>query len=308
MNLLSKNESVKVFVDKNTHIQNDSIVDIILSPEFYWTRKFEIPLKNSKDIKNILPTLFEDILDDINKYQYFAYHLRDNIYVCFAYNTEEILNELIKKGFSQANINSIHFAQSEFLIFSTFNINETNYTYSEDILVKVPKNLPLNFEKIDEKIKNLTLSRHKINIKLYSNIIEQKYINILCAIFLVFIFFNFYQTINYSNQISNIEKEKDNIKTNSSLPQTSIQTKAIIISNTNKLKEQKNLRDIVSYIIDFKSNEKDGRINTIKYNDKKVQIEFIDVDIKKTKDYINKKYKITKENTIANTLILEIGI
>ena len=62
MNIVSNNKSTKIFLSSNTKIYETSKVDIILSPEFYWVRIFEIPVKNTIQAKAVLPTLFEDLL------------------------------------------------------------------------------------------------------------------------------------------------------------------------------------------------------------------------------------------------------
>jgi predicted transcriptional regulator len=53
LNLVSSSKSRKIFLSSNTKIYENSKVDIILSPEFYWVRIFDIPepLANSNPSK-----------------------------------------------------------------------------------------------------------------------------------------------------------------------------------------------------------------------------------------------------------------
>ena len=89
MNLVL-NKNSKIFLCSNTKIETSFKVDIILSPEFYWVRIFDIPVKNITQAKNVLPTLFEDIVDSISDLSYQVIKLEDNKYLCFAYINKRI--------------------------------------------------------------------------------------------------------------------------------------------------------------------------------------------------------------------------
>ena len=65
------------------NFHTDNKVNIILSPSLYWIKKVSLPVKNVKDVKPLLASIFEDILPD-GTYNYSAYK-NDDAYLVFAY-------------------------------------------------------------------------------------------------------------------------------------------------------------------------------------------------------------------------------
>ena len=72
----------KVFLTFNTKINETSKVDIILSPEFYWVRIFDIPVKTIKQAKDIIPGLWDDILTNSDQ---LSYKIIQYPYLLFSY-------------------------------------------------------------------------------------------------------------------------------------------------------------------------------------------------------------------------------
>ena len=93
MNLVLDKNS-KIFLCADTKIESSFKVDIILSPEFYWIRIFELPVKNITQAKNVLPTLFEDIVENTSEHSYQVLKLEENKYLCFAYVNKRIYEEI----------------------------------------------------------------------------------------------------------------------------------------------------------------------------------------------------------------------
>lgn len=87
-------------------------INIILSPSFYWVKKISLPLKHVRDVKKLLPSIFEEILPKGN-YSYAVYKEEDS-FLAFAYEDKKILEFLAKSGISSAHIANICFAQTFF--------------------------------------------------------------------------------------------------------------------------------------------------------------------------------------------------
>ncbi len=87
---VSNKEVQKIFLTSNTEVVDfQKKIDIIISPEFYWVRKFEIPVKNETQARHVLPTLFEDIVNDDAILIYQVIKLEENKFLCFAYNNKK---------------------------------------------------------------------------------------------------------------------------------------------------------------------------------------------------------------------------
>ena len=89
MNILKANKNKIFFLTKKSRYSYGEAADIILSPELYWVRIFDIPITNKRDMIKVVPTLFEDFLD-VEEYKFYAVKQEENKYICFAYNENEI--------------------------------------------------------------------------------------------------------------------------------------------------------------------------------------------------------------------------
>lgn len=192
--LVSTKENKKIFLTKNTKITNliTRKIDIIISPEFYWVRKFEIPVKTETQARLVLPTLFEDIIDDISILTYQVIKLEENIFLCFAYQNKEIYEAIKRSDIPITQINSLYFAQNECKSFKSFETNSSKFMYTkEGILIKIPDDLLENTLDLEKVIDSIKLSSHKLQIKLYNDVIDTKFYYSLFTIFAVLILMNF---------------------------------------------------------------------------------------------------------------------
>ena len=104
-------------------------VDVILSPQYYWIKKIDIPIKSLKDAKKIAKSMFK--LND--NYLYDAFELNGSFY---AYAIDKNLNLNIDKKF----INSIRLAQTELYNYDSFNVSKNHSIQKiEDLLFCFPK-------------------------------------------------------------------------------------------------------------------------------------------------------------------------
>ncbi|MDY3199697.1 MAG: hypothetical protein RBQ84_02005 [Arcobacter sp.] len=302
MNLVSS-KSKKIFLCSDTKINETSKVDIILSPEFYWVRIFDIPVKNISQARAVVPTLFEDLLHDITDLSYQVIKLETNKYLCFAYINQKIYEAIKQSGINLSLVNSIYFAQHECKNFKQFYVDDKSFLYTQDeILVKIPKELLS--EKVDLKnyIENINLSANRVDIKLYSNFLTSKQINMILAFCLIFIVINFSKYFIYSNEISNLDKKMQDIKISNNLPNSMIQIDSIISSNKKIAQKEINKREAIYYIL----SNNDFEIKNIELQNDILNIDFLNVNGKKLEEYISKKYKIISTN--SSNLISNIKV
>ena len=110
LNLMG-NSNKRVLVHRDMeHVDFNESVDIILTPQFYIFLREELGVKFSYQAKQIAPSLFDDYLGENQSYQFHVYRCGE--YWCFfAYDIDEIITFLAKRGVSVAQIGKIFFAQ-----------------------------------------------------------------------------------------------------------------------------------------------------------------------------------------------------
>lgn len=302
MNIVS-NKSKKIFLSTNSRVFENSKVDIILSPEFYWVRIFEIPVKNIFQAKQIIPTLFEDLIDENEDLSYQVIKLEENKYLCFAYINQKIFEAIKESGLNLSLVNRVYFAQNECKEFSQFFIDGKSFLYTNDgILVKVPNEVITKSLDLKEVINSINLSSNRVDIKLYNNFLTPKQINVVLLFCLVLLVLNFSKYFSYSNEISKIDEKIENLKKINNLPTSMIQIDSIISSNKKISQKEIEKREAIFYVL----SNKDFEVKNIELQNDVLSIDFLNVDKEKIIQHVSNKYKIISNNT--QDLILNIKV
>jgi len=300
---LVSSKSKKIFLCSNMKINETSKVDIILSPEFYWVRIFDIPVKNITQAKAVIPALFEDILEEANKLSYQVIKIKENKYLCFAYINKKIFEAVKNSGINLSLVNAIYFAQNECKNFREFCINDKSFLYtSDDILVKVPNEVLNQKIVLNDFIENINLSSNKIDIKFYNNFLSSKQIYMVLIICTIIFTINFLKYFAYENEISKLDEKIERIKLSNNLPSSTIQIDSIIKTNTTVAQKEINKREALFYILA----NNNANIKDLTLQGEVLEINLLTIDKKKTEDYISKKYKIISDT--SNNLILNIKV
>lgn len=302
MNIVS-NKSKKIFLSTNSRVFENSKVDIILSPEFYWVRIFEIPVKNIFQAKQIIPTLFEDLIDENEDLSYQVIKLEENKYLCFAYINQKIFEAIKESGLNLSLVNRVYFAQNECKEFSQFFIDGKSFLYTNDgILVKIPNEVITKSLDLKEVINSINLSSNRVDIKLYNNFLTPKQINVVLLFCLVLLVLNFSKYFSYSNEISKIDEKIENLKKINNLPTSMIQIDSIISSNKKISQKEIEKREAIFYVL----SNKDFEVKNIELQNDVLSIDFLNVDKEKIIQHVSNKYKIISNNT--QDLILNIKV
>lgn len=305
MNLVSSSKSKKIFLCSNTKIYENSKVDIILSPEFYWVRIFDIPVKNIVQAKAVLPTLFEDILLKVGELSYQVIKLEDNKYLCFAYINKKIFEAIKNSGINLSLVNAVYFAQNECKDFRQFIVEDKSFLYTDDnILVKVPKEMLSQKVDLNEFIHSVTLSSNKIDIKLYNNFLNTNQIVLVLIICSIVSVLNFSKYFSYKNEISKQDEKIQEIRALNNLPNSSIQTDSIINLNKKIAQKELNKREAIFYILLNNKIE----IKDITLENDVLEINVLNTDKKKTEEYISSKYKIISSSISGLNLNIKVQL
>ncbi len=294
-----------IFLCSNTKIEVSHKVDIILSPEFYWVRIFNIPVKNITQARHVFPTLFEDILDNVSDLSYQAIKLDENKYLCFAYINKKIYEAIKNSGINLSLVNSVYFAQNECKEFRQFMVEDKSFLYTDDdILVKVPNGILNENINLNENLHHINLSNNKVDIKLYNNFLSSKQIYLILAVSLLFSIINFTKIYDYKNSISLLDEKIELEKQKSNLPSSMIQVDSIISKYKNIADQEIKKREIISYLLENSS----FKLDNISLEKDILTLVYQNSDKTKVEEYINKKYKIISSKVENLDLYIRIKI
>ena len=239
---------------------------IVLSPSLYWVQKVTLPITNLREVKKLLPSIFEETLTDGN-YSYTAYKEKDGTFLLFAYKDKQILELLTEQGINVSDIHSIHFAQNEFLIQGeTLKINETQAILLKDSILII---VPLSWLK-DVSILSVyefNLSKRSIKLQHFKHIIDNKSLYKIWGILLIFIIVLVVEIFISTTKYSTVTKTKEEIFSNYHLQATMFQNRSIRDKYNKIYTRQTNLRAYLSYFLQMKLKE-GQKVSFVEYSNK----------------------------------------
>lgn len=269
--LMKFNEQKRVvFLDPHSSvsIENDEKVEIILSPSLYWVKKIKLPVKYLRDVKKLLPSLFEDILPDSN-YSYSAYkdENEEGSFFIFAYEDKKIIDLASSFGISSSNISSVHFAQSELSdLEGAVRINESQSIYVKDGVVTLVPCCWTN-ESGDIDLEDIKLSKHKITLAQFGHIVDNSSLYKIASVLVVFSLLFFSEYFITKQKIASLQEQERKLYDEYDLKPTMFQNRAILKKYKDIHKNQTNLREELSK----KLKQKDIKMITYKNNALKVE-------------------------------------
>lgn len=240
-----------IFVDPQMpHVELEEKVNVILSPSLYWVKKLPLPIKYLRDVKKILPSIFEDVLP-FGNYNYSAYKSGEEFFV-FAYEDKLILDTLMNKGVSASNIANVYFAQSEFAeLEGAIEVNETqSMCLKDEILILVPsafvdESKPLNVESI-------VLSGHTISLAQFGHIVDTKSLYKIASVFIVLIVLLGVEWFVNAQKIDEIQELKFALFEKEGAKSTMFENNAILKKQKAIYEKQTKLRECFSLVLSAK--------------------------------------------------------
>jgi hypothetical protein len=223
--------------------------NIILSPTLYWVQKLSLPMKYVREVKKLLPSLFEDILPEGN-YSYFAYK-HDEQFIAFAYDDRAILSLLETKGIHAPSVAKVYFAQSLF-----DNISYALHIDTQSALIKkegIWTQLPLTWVKEPQTIslENLEL-KHPVTLSSFTHIIDPKIFTRMSAIVLTFALLFFGEAFFMQQQTEHLLEQKSTLFEEYHLKATSMQNNALMKKYLSLHEKQTKLRQITAQLLSLK--------------------------------------------------------
>jgi hypothetical protein len=295
-----------VFLQKDFNLTIDENVNIILSPELYWVRIFDIPINSKKEALSVLPNMFEDFFD-VDGYKFYLEKLEDGKYLSFAYNEQEVKQCIENVGLSLKQVSNIYFAQFECQGFQSFSVDGTNYMYQDDILVKIPSNFVFEDSFLEIDLETIKLTKHSFFINKSSKYIDSKTAYILSALFVVLAGAIFAKSFILDDMNSKIPNKIENIKQAYNLMPTLFQTKSLIKEYTKVDKRYTNLRNILEYCLNFKS-AFSGIIEKVELKNNQLIVIYNEANYSNVRNYITKKYKKASVEQLSSKVKVRIGL
>ncbi len=251
MNLGFKSKAKAVFVDVDSpDYPLEGAVNIILSPSMYWVKQVNLPVKYLRDVRALIPSLFEDNLPE-GKYSYSTYKNGDG-FLIFAYNDKEVLDLIAKKGISSANINNIYLAQSEFdTLEAPVKISEKSVlSLQNGVVVKLPAALAPDASTLN--LDAHTFSKHTIHLTRFNQIADKKSQKVFASIlgFLIVMFTA--EWLITSSKVSTLQAKQAAVFSQHNLPSTSIQNEAIQSKLNTIFERQSSIREILNLVLTIK--------------------------------------------------------
>ena len=274
----------------------DGDVNIVLSPSLYWVKKVSLPLKYVREVKPLLPSLFEDTLPE-GIYSYSAYKSGDEFFI-FAYEDKAIIDTLSSKGILPTQVKNVHFAQSELTkVRGAIKVNEAQSIYVKDeIVILVP--CCWVEESGNLNINSVPLSKHTISLKQFGHIVNDKSLYTFATIFslvIILVALEYFITL---DKISSTSELRDKLFTQHGLKSTMIQNRAMLSEYKTLHKTQTTLREATSYILSLKL-VKEQKLTQLSMKGKKLTAVF--TGVKKGDDIgIGKVLKSKKIQFISN--------
>lgn len=266
-----------IFLDKDSkEFSIKERVNVIISPSLYWVQKVSLPVKYVREVYALLPSLFEDTLPK-GVYSYSAYKSGDEFYI-FAYDDKLILDTLSHKKINSSQIKNVYFAQSELSFIETpVKIDEIQSLYvKDDILMLIPS-VWLK-ENSDLNLATLTLSKHKITLKQFSHLVNDKSLYTLIAIasvLLVLIATEYFITM---DKVSKTRTMKEKLFSQHKLKSTMFQNRAMLKKLSNTHATQTNLRIYMGNILKI-ALKKERYLSLVEVKNKTLKVEFIGVKL-----------------------------
>ncbi len=289
-----------IFLDPSSLDQYSGVegekVNIVLSPSLYWVKKLSLPVKYLRDVKKLLPSLFEETLPS-GTYSYSAYKSGDEFFI-FAYEDRVILETLTKVGISLSNVANVYFAQTEMQdIQGAVKINETQSIYvKDDIVVLVP--CCWIEESGDLNLSDITLSNHKVPLQQYGHIVDKSSLYKIGAILLVLSMLVFGEYFITTQKTAQVLELKDELFAKYKLKPTMLQNKSMLKKYNNIHKRQTKIREYISYILSLNLQGKE-KLSKLNIKEKTIKAEFSDAS-KATVSRVQKILKAKKVNFKAD--------
>ena len=312
MSFFEKSVGKIVFFTKNSPKYFTGEYSLILSPQFYWVKRVELPVKSEYKAKKLAPSVFEGSLPEGETYEYDVKYEKDRgTFIVIAYSKEYIYKSIREKISSKAKIRGIYFAQYELKDLQTCIAidEEISLGNVDGLLIQVPSACVHSDDNVRKYLPKVKLSTKRIKIdQLEDNSDVKDYIYYI-AFLGIFLVSQIVVYTAYKSELSSFDSMKKEILTRYNLPKTSFQLNSIKKSLEKEYKKQKTMKNILLKLdrISLLKNEKYMEIDISK-NSAKVLIKTNKNRAQKLLEDFKNKFSVSSANFADNILTLEVSL
>lgn len=246
--MLFNRPATLVFIDTQSTLEpTEEMLDIVLSPAFYWCKRLSLPVKYLREVKQLLPSIFEETLPE-GTYSYTAYSDGDD-YVAFAYSDKMILDMLAQKGVKSSQINRVYFAQSEFDTLDTaVKLDDSAVMMAEKgVVIKVPSALTASAAAMN--LEGHKLSRNNIELARYAHIADRKSLMLFASFMVVLTLLYTSEWLIVASKTSKISVEQSGVYAEHGLKSTRLQNEAVLKKLEKRYERQMALRAVSAKLL-----------------------------------------------------------
>lgn len=240
---------IVLFDTQSPVLDTDEMLDVILTPSFYWVRRIELPVKYMHEVRRLLPSLFEDILPE-GEYSYSAYRDGD-AYMIFAYDDKAIIKALNEKAIKTTHINKVYLAQSEFGSTSKAIAlgKDAVMMVRDGVVIKLPASFSSETKMLD--LDRHKFSSHSIPLARYSHIADKKSMTLFASFMLILIISLVAEWSIVYSKINEAERMRDELFETYQLKSTMMQNQAIMDRLEQRYERQSKIRKINASLFDL---------------------------------------------------------
>jgi len=283
-------------------------LDIILSPKMYWVKKMSLPVSSVREVKKLLPSIFEDSLP-FGHYSYYAYKSEDE-FILLAYEDKKILDLITSKGISSSDIATIRFAQTEFeALEGALSITDKESMYVKDTLLVLAPTVWLE-ESRDLVLDALKLSKHTIKLQQFGHIVDNKSLYKIAAVLVALILILIVEIFVASAKSDAILESKDALFAKYKLQATMFQNKSTYDKYSKIYKTQTKLRETIAIFLTMPLKEKQ-KITLLEYKNNKLFVSIKGVKKESENNLLSKlkaKKLIYKASFNDDTIKVELSL
>ncbi len=286
---LSKNGNNIILLDKKGVVGNflrEKSLDIILTPSFYWFVEKKFSVKFAFQVKEYLPSVFEEFTDT-QGLSYQVISKEDDLFWLFAYDDKAILKALTDNGIDTSKISKIYFAQNVF--FDTKSIDlENGFLLSNinGIISRVPDSFAKDIVKFSEIPKEELSFENGVVLKKYTNFIDENLAKKIMFPLLLLVMVEGVEAFSIWLRNKKLNTQRETIFKSYNLPQTSFQNRAILKTLQTKIKSQQKIRRFISILFNAPFNREEF-IEDLELTEHKASVTIKLKDIKDAKRYKN---------------------
>ena len=305
--MIKKPSQKAIFVTKNTFIDLTEKSHLILSPEFYWVIKRQLPVKHLWQAKRLCPSLFDGIIPNA-EYTFMAVR-EQKTFLLFAYDSHIIAKHIQQHISHPEWIESIYFTQTEIPKGDIYDCDENILTDKDGIFVLLPKKIFSIEESTLKKITFASPSPYKIAIQSHTSFISKKHFRFLLTFLLLLFSFNVIEALIYNHNINKIHSKEAGLYTILNMPANSWQLGALkkhfLQNHNNQLSLREDFFNILT--ISFQDHE---MIQSLTMEKKSILLTLAGIDSKRMdffkSELLKRKLKILDSKLLDTLWSLEL--